>query len=73
MSQVDCCSPCEFVGVQVILNHVYPFLAVSYSLQVMMKLESAGVHSGDVPEQCQMQCLNDFDESQDSLLGMDAK
>ena len=34
-----------------------------------MKLESAGVHSGDVPEQCQMPCLNDFDESQTASLG----
>jgi len=33
-----------------------------------MKLESAGVHSGDVPEQCQMPCLNDFDESQTASL-----
>ena len=43
LSLVDCFSPCQFVGVQVLLNHFDPRDArsISSSLQVVMQLQSA--------------------------------
>ena len=64
--------PCEFVGVQVILNRFHPcntrspqrFLPV---YKWWLKLECACgiyiiIHSGNIPEQGQTPCLGDFSE-----------